>query len=54
MLFTENLKKKGGNFSTNLIFNEDKKVFDPNKVYKGQENPQNFRISFNLNFFLYY
>ena len=22
-----------------IIFNEDKKVFDPNKVYKGQENP---------------
>ena len=37
--FYRELEKKGENFSTNLIFNEDKKVFDPNKVYKGQENP---------------
>ena len=22
-----------------IIFNEDKKVFDPKEVYKGQENP---------------
>ena len=37
--FYRELEKKGENFSTNLVFNEDKKVFDPNKVYKGQENP---------------
>ena len=37
--FYRELEKKGENFSTNLVFNEDKKVFDPNEVYKGLENP---------------
>ncbi len=37
--FYRELEKKGKNFSTNLVFNEDKKVFDPKEVYKGQENP---------------
>ena len=37
--FYRELEKKGENFSTNLVFNEEKKVFDPEKVYKGLENP---------------
>ena len=37
--FYRELEKKGGNFSTNLVFNENEKVFDPNEVYKGLENP---------------
>ena len=37
--FYRDLEKKGENFSTNLVFNEEKKVFDPEKVYEGQENP---------------
>ena len=37
--FYRELEKEGEKFSTNLIFNEEKKVFDPEKVYKGLENP---------------
>ena len=37
--FYRELEKKDEEFSTNLVFNEDKKVFDPDKVYKGLENP---------------
>ena len=37
--FYRELEKKGEKFSTILVFNEDKKVFDPNEVYKGHENP---------------
>ena len=37
--FYRELEKKDENFSTNLVFNEEKKVFDPEKVYKGLENP---------------
>ncbi len=37
--FYRELEKKGEKFSTNLVFNEKKKVFDPNEVYKGHENP---------------
>tara|TARA_B100000963_G_C22417281_1_gene576038 strand:- start:56 stop:529 length:474 start_codon:yes stop_codon:yes gene_type:complete len=37
--FYRELETKGKTFSTNLVFNEDKKVFDPQKVYKGLENP---------------
>ena len=37
--FYRELEKEGEKFSTNLIFNEEKKVFDPQKVYKGSDNP---------------
>ena len=37
--FYRELEKKGKGFSTSLVFNENKKVFDPEKVYKGLENP---------------
>ena len=37
--FYRELEKKGENFSTNLVFNEEKKVFDPEEVYKGLDNP---------------
>ena len=37
--FYRELKDDNGNFSTNLIFTENKKVFDPEKVYKGIQNP---------------
>ena len=33
------VNQQGENFSTNLVFNEEKKVFDPEKVYKGLVNP---------------
>ena len=37
--FYRELKKKDTGFTTKLVFTEDKKVFDPSKVYKGMENP---------------
>jgi phosphoribosyl-AMP cyclohydrolase len=37
--FYRELKDDNGNFSTNLIFTENKKVFDPEKVYKDIQNP---------------
>ena len=37
--FYRELEKKGEKFSTNLVFNEEKKVFDPEEVYKGLDNP---------------
>lgn len=37
--FYRQIKKKKGKFSSDLVFNEDKKVFDPEKVYKGLDNP---------------
>ncbi len=37
--FYRELKNDNGNFTTSLVFTENKKVFDPLKVYKGIENP---------------
>tara|TARA_B100000963_G_C22306358_1_gene528076 strand:- start:93 stop:566 length:474 start_codon:yes stop_codon:yes gene_type:complete len=37
--FYRQIKKNKGKFSSDLVFNEDKKVFDPEKVYKGLDNP---------------
>jgi len=37
--FYRELKNDGGNFTTSLVFTENKKIFDPEKVYKGIENP---------------
>ena len=37
--FYRELKDDNGNFSTTLIFTENKKVFNPEKVYKGIQNP---------------
>ena len=37
--FYRQIKKNKGKFSSDLVFNEDKKVFDPKKVYKGLDNP---------------
>ncbi len=37
--FYRELKNDDGNFTTSLVFTENKKIFDPEKVYKGMENP---------------
>ena len=37
-VFTDKLRKKG-KFSSDLVFNEDKKVFDPEKSLQGLDNP---------------
>ena len=37
--FYRELKKDNKGYTTKLVYTEDKKVFDPSKVYKGMENP---------------
>ena len=37
--FYRKLKKDNKGYTTKLVYTEDKKVFDPSKVYKGMENP---------------
>ena len=45
--FTVNLRKDTS-FTTKLVFTEDKKVFDPSKVYKGMENPTKLNFEYFL------